>query len=508
MDFPLFYTKAISLLYLESKLTDASENSAELISKVLDSVKLPEATPGINLDQQVLEKLSSTLSYLCSLPANEPVDKNELLQRVKVNCGDDVNLYESMAMGLNTELDEVTLKSTISSLKRTVQSMYNENRFGDTFGKLYAEYKFKRNGIKSVPEFSKKVISSLEPFATDAGKEDPAIVGTLDLKDPSSLKVVLKEAVNNSSSVGILKTGWQCVNRALQGGFRRGEEWVLPARKHSYKTGFSLSLFKQIAIYNEPVLTVPTKKPLLLRITFEDTLSGNLEFLYKNLWFNEYGELPSIVGIELDVMIEYIMKKMQVTGYCVKMMRVKASEWTYRNIFNTIMNLEAQGYEVHLLMIDYLPLMPTTGCAEGPTGTALQDLYGRVREFCNIKGITVITPHQLSSDAILLKREGSQDFVKQVCGGSYYKGCKSLDQEVDGELYLEIEKANGRSYLTGMRGKHRGVDKIPDSDIYFVLPFPEKGPIPDDYGKREIALTKIGGRPIGSDQEDEFWVTS
>lgn len=40
----------------------------------------------------------------------------------------------------------------------------------------------------------------------------------------------------------------------LQGGFRRGEFWLIPALQHKFKTGFSLSIFSQIALYNKPYL--------------------------------------------------------------------------------------------------------------------------------------------------------------------------------------------------------------------------------------------------------------
>ncbi len=64
---------------------------------------------------------------------------------------------------------------------------------------------------------------------------------------------------------------------------------------------------------------------------------------------------------------------------------------------------------------------------------------------------------------------------------------------------------NGKSYLTIQRGKHRGVEILPESDMYMVLPFPQRGPIPDDYGKQPIHSRKIGGGPVGSGEEVPFF---
>ena len=56
----------------------------------------------------------------------------------------------------------------------------------------------------------------------------------------------------------------------LQGGFRRGQFSMIAALQHKYKTGFTLSILSQIAMYTKPYMKDSFKKPLLLRISFED----------------------------------------------------------------------------------------------------------------------------------------------------------------------------------------------------------------------------------------------
>jgi hypothetical protein len=300
-------------------------------------------------------------------------------------------------------------------------------------------------------------------------------------------------------------TGWQDLNKMLQGGFRRGESWVVGALQHKYKTGFTLSLFKQIAIYNKPAMVTVGKKPLLLRISFEDELVNNIKFLYQNLYENEFGETPDVKNTDLKVMSKYVKEKMEVNGYHVKMLRVNPSDWTYKDIQNTIMEYEANGYEVHLLMLDYLNMIPTTGCTQTTSGSDIVDMFLRIRNFCSARKITMITPHQLSTEAKQLVRDNRTDFVKEIAEKGYYAGTKQLDQGLDGELYIHIEKFEGRSYLTVQRGKHRVSDIIPDYDKYTVLPFPKKGGIQDDLGKPLISMSKIGGGVKGTAEEVPFF---
>ena len=81
-----------------------------------------------------------------------------------------------------------------------------------------------------------------------------------------------------------------------------------------------------------------------------------------------------------------------------------------------------------------------------------------------------------------------------------------MDNEVDIEIFIHIEKLNGRAYQTMQRGKHRGVNDTPDKDKYLVLPFPEDGrPILDDLNGADISCARVGAGPIGSAEEVPFW---
>jgi hypothetical protein len=211
---------------------------------------------------------------------------------------------------------------------------------------------------------------------------------------------------------------------------------------------------------------------------------------------------------ELDAYITkiaaYVQERMRVNGYEIKMLRVNPSEWTYKDLCNKILELEADGYEIHMCMVDYLPMMPTTGCLQGPTGTDVQDLYRRVRNFCAPRKIAFVTPHQLSTDAKQMIRDGKSDFVKELVGKGYYRGCKQIDQEVDLEIFIHIEKSNNESFLTIQRGKHRIIGQTDHRDLFCVLPFSKFGILFDVNGA-DTTRKKVGGGPVGSNDETPFW---
>jgi hypothetical protein len=280
---------------------------------------------------------------------------------------------------------------------------------------------------------------------------------------------------------------------------------MIAALQHKYKTGFTLSLLCQIAMYNKPYMIDTTKKPALLRISFEDDLTNNYQFIYQYLKYNETGALPDVRSDDVHEMVSYINNKLSVNGYEVFMMRVDPVNWTYKHIINRILELEAKGFEIHLAMVDYLSMVPTVGCnTSGPMGTDLRDMFRRIRNFCSGKKITFLTPHQLSTDAKELVRNGNTSFVKFIAEKGYYSGSKQLDQELDLELYIHIEKEAKESYLTIMRGKHRGVGIIPDDMKYMVLKFPKNAPIPDDLEKADSTLRRVGGA-LNEESNDELF---
>lgn len=505
VDNKLLLVKSITLLYRESLLSIKESNSADLVRTVLEQIKLPDVAITINNERDLLSGLRDTALYMCSNPIDTVYEKDDLLQRLKVNCSHDDRLYDAIAQGIDKEMDEASVKRTVLTIRKFLNDSFRENEIADKIRKASNKIMFEREKIKDMRVFVQGLMSELEPYQIEANRKDPAIVSSVDLGDMGSMTAVCEAIHELSNETTLLRTGWQDLNTMMQGGIRRGECITIQALQHNYKTGFSLTIFKQIAIYNVPVLDNPNKKPLLLRISFEDSLNANVQFLYQNFYENENGgKQPDIKQIDPKEMAAYVQERMQATGYHVKLMRVNPSEWTFKDIQNTVLELEANGYELHLLMLDYLPMIPTTGCDQGPAGHDYRDLVRRMRNFCSSKRIALITPWQISTDGKMQLREGRSEFVKHIAGMGYFAGSKQIDQEVDLELVIHIEKHSGRAFLTVQRGKHRLPTIISDAEKYFVLPFPEKGSILDDLNKPKISRRKLG-TSFGSEVDDKYY---
>jgi replicative DNA helicase len=509
MDHKLLLTTGITLLYLESQLETKTENSSGLVRRIILDAKLPDVSIGLDHSREILQALKNTAVWMCDQPLDQEHEPEEILMRLKVDTKDDVDLYQAFESFIAAEHTQNKIKKLILSKKKQINDYFREVELAAIIKDMSSTFNFRRDSISDLRQFVAETVAKLDPYQIDAILRDPAIVSDVDFSNIASVEKVFESVKEMDLGLGVLKTGYQGVNRILQGGFRRGEVWVAAALQHKFKTGFNLSVEETVALYNVPHMLDATKRPMLLRFTFEDTAEQNMRFIYEHLWENETGQkctkahMESMSSTEIS---QYCITRLQATGYTFRIIHVDPTQWTYQHLTNKIVELESEGYEIHMCVVDYLSLLNKKGLAPGgATGDDIRELFRRMKNFCTPRKICFITPHQLSSEAMQLIRNGSSDFVREIAEKNYYDGCKRLSQEVDGELFIHIEKVNKQSYLTIMRGKHRGMPVIEESEKYLVLEMHKIGGLRPDINGADSSLKKVGGGTVGSGDENPFW---
>jgi hypothetical protein len=506
----LLIVKAITLLYRESLLEQKDNSTDDLVRKILETIKAPEATIGITKEQEILEALKATALEMVNNGPDHTYIKTELLQQLKINCSSDEATYDSLAYGIEEELTDAENKKKVISIRRSLNNYFKDTSVEKILLKKSTEFRFKKESIKNTGKWISSLIAELEPFQSNTDEKDPAIIDEVDISDKESVKRVYESIKLENDGVGGFITGFQDVNKMIGGKFRLGEQWGLYGLQHNYKTGFSLTLFKQICQYNTPVLRDVKKKPLLVRISFEDSLILNFQYLYKNLWENETGKVLSkkdLKEIDHEVITEFVIKKLSETGFHIKLLFVNPSNWTYKDICNLVLKYESEGYEVQMVMVDYLTKISKEGCTQGAMGQDVRNLFERIKAFMSSKNILFITPHQLSTEAKNLIRDGHSDFVKRLPGGGWTADSKQIDQVIDGELFFHIERIRGKgeAYFTIQGGKLRRIEQVDEDDKYRVYKFVKRGVILDDLNKANSAMLKVGGTPLGEMSSEEAW---
>ena len=506
MDTRTLLAKVVALIFKTRQLEMFDHD--DLIRTILDTIK-------IDNKEQVFLGSNNTVKFkdyvVNLLEEKEGILLETLIPTLTILLENDVKLLNVIKDSISSDQDEGTIKRVISSHIKTLNNYYKETLAIEVISRMSYDLKFNRSKIGNFSNYLKDSIAELEPLATAVTSiKDPALVNEVDFENPESLSKVLEEVKNLNTNKSIYKFGWQALNRMTQGGLRAlgGELVTIAALQHNYKTSMSLSVFTQIATINTPVMTTEDiesgKKPLLLRISLEDNLTNNLQFMYQYLKAVD-GEIiraRDFDAIDTGEMTQYIMKKLTVNGFYIKMLRVDPSQMDVSYLINTIIGLEAQGYKVHVCMVDYVTMMSTRGCTQGATGADKRDLLRRIRNFMSARGVTFITPLQMSTEAKQLIRNGVPEhmLVKEVANRGYYADSKQLDQEIDLELYIHLASHNRRKYLTCHRGKHRLPTIVEnEDDLYFILPFVgPHAPIIEDINTDDISMRTLPRGVTGS----------
>lgn len=510
MDSNLLLVKTITLLYKESTLPNRDNYSSKLAMDILDGIKLPDVSSDFDRYRETLVSLRGTTKWLVELGATTNVDKTTLLQRIRVNVGSDEWLYEAFRQGIDGPDDEEVVKGQVQSLRNELTDYLASTKITEIMKRATHRLMFQPETIPNMREYIHEISLELEPFLHAQGKfQIDGEVDSADFSNPESVYALMAKGHAHTSKEGILKFGYQALNRMLgmNGGGRRGECCVVSALQHNFKSGWVKNMFKHMALYNVPYMKDTTKKPCLVFLSLEDELPETLLWYYVNLKENETGQPIDIKATHLLSVEEqerflreaatYVIDRLSETGYHIIFKRIDPSTLTYNVLFDYLDSLKADGMEIHALVIDYLAMMSKRGLSVTTVGSDIRDLWRRTRNYTSASDIFFVSPHQMSPAAKQLVRGNVEDLVKEVANKGYYDGCSTLDQEVDLEIYLGKVKVNGQWYLTVQRGKHRGlVQQTPETDLYFVLPFNDVGGIRDDISGRDTS-SKHAGANIG-----------
>jgi len=475
--------KSITLLYREKLVGELMhiipDMSVELVKNVVKTLesntKSNQLTGG---DSTIVDDLKYLVMDFYNNPDNH--DQLSLLQSLEIILKDKPNLIKVVDKSINTEIQLVSLKRSIVTLRNNLLNYHKEQNIKSLVSQAGYKLSVGSLGVDSMSDFVNKLVANLEALSTNSKTKDPAIVDELDVGDEGTMSEILDRVKETTDDSDLLKSGWTELNNMVQGGFRKGEFAMISALQHKYKSGFVQSLFMQLAMHNVPKLKDKDKKPLIIYLSLEDDVEIFTSFMYKYLYNNENNKLPRMDTVTGRDIANYIKVRLGRNGYHVKLLRINPNDYDYKRLTNKMLEYEADGYELHAVFIDYLSKLNTNGMvAKGGFGVDIRELYDKTRNFFSSRGTLCVTPHQLSTEAAQLIKNGvpNELFLEEVAGKNYTADSKQLSQVVDLELYLHIANIDRKPNLFVRRGKHRRANILDEKYLQFHLPFPYRAPI-------------------------------
>lgn len=506
MDVKALLAKCISLLFREGQ-SGENDLSKQLVLDVITTLKIN--SNDISGTDSTVNELKNVVLNMVS--KEHPTPYNDLIQHIRIACSSDVVLFESIQDNISFQLDEDELKRTILSYRFELNKYLKEKKATMLLDKMTFDLKFNRDKIGDLNQYMSSNLNGIIDLVNYSGEEIPGIICEVDLSDIDAVAEQFELIRKENDGSRTIKMPWQAMNRMTRGGLRLGQLTTVGGLAHNNKTGVSLSMFISGCIFNNPknLQTDQKKKPLMLLISFEDDMLIVLFNLY--ILLKENLENVKITDEDKQRLssreaAEYVYKKLSDTGYDIRIIRADSSTWSYAEIQSCILQFESQGYEIHLTLIDYLNLANKNGLSHSRADADIQELFRRTKNFFAAKNIALLTPVQLSPDAMELKRQGNKMLALQISDGSYYEGCRGLSREPELELFVDIVKDNGRKYQTFARGKHRGQNDTPEEHKFFILEFQKIGGLRWDVNGTDTSLSKFGSvRNADGEEEGAFW---
>lgn len=490
----LLLIKIISALYFENLSPDKNPLVMEECKEILSSLKFTGGSvSGLGSEEAAEEALRQTTEWMISvLMTNEvKLSRDNIMQRLMVNLHCDNEYVEVAKKYLSVDVTAQDARNRVNEILSELRYDKKQSKLKQTIYNAHNKLTFDSQNIDN-STFVQTLLTELENLNTSKSGELPGFVGMVNFDNYKEIEKVLKKASDLYDPKGIMSTGMQGLDRATGvGGIKRGECVNFGATTHNYKSGELIDLSLYIPFYNEPWLWDENKKPAIIQITFENTIEQNIGTMYKKLHEIRYQERITIDNINTIKAAKYLTEHFKTKGYHFFIESYDPNNFTIYDLIGLISKYIQNGYEIHAITCDYLPLIAHNTVADR-LDTKIQKTYEMIRNFCYPKGISFITGCQLSTEAATLQRDNTTTFTKKVNTGGWYMDCKSLHTKLDLEFILgKHVHQDGFTYLAYSRGKHRGGENTPQKHQHFWRRFDEFGGIVPDVGTDDKTMYRL-----------------
>lgn len=509
MDTKITLVNSIILLVLENKLADRTAPSNELAIELCEFAK-PKDVVVTEIGRDIITTLREIVTWMTDTPE---FDLTDLDNRLKIKLFHDEYIYNTISAEITRECKEEEDKARMMKRALSIRSEIKQSINRNKIMTILTNAVFKMNVVEAGTDEDKSLlpdlITSIEKLSGGGDTTHSGLMSAFKMTDLDSMIRAFKEAEAEFSLDGIIGyclQGFCNLFGDHQGG-RRGETILISALQHKFKSGTMQMMFTSACMLNTPHMIDENKKPLNLHISFENDARLDIMWMYSYIKENETGKPVSTRGMSDEEIAEaaaYVVEKLQTTGYNAEILRFDPSAFTFRDLFSLIEDYEARGYEIHHLTLDYLNMISKQGCTFGAQGQEIRDLFRRVRNFMARKKICFVTAHQMSTEAKALAREGVEMLVNEVAELGYYDSCRTLDNEVDMEIYQHLVKVGDRTFITWRRGKHRKATITAEKDKFCIYEMMQIATLPWDIGKEPMFSRKLGGG-TGENADKRSW---
>lgn len=316
-------------------------------------------------------------------------------------------------------------------------------------------------------------------------KETASISGvseSLSISDEEEYEAAITHLYNRSVNGSTkLKCGMEAFNRSLNGGYESDRCYIYLGLPGEGKSSTLLNLTLQLKANNKDVIPKdPTKRPCILFLTMENTLTETLERAFSILVSDE--DISSF-GSEKEIMRllrEHGLKVTNDSPIDIAFRYAPSNSVDTDYLYTLYEQLQSEGKEVICLVQDYIKRIRPRDfkLMNGDMRVALGAVVDEFKEFAIAKHIPVITASQMNRDAAKIIDEGryknESDLVRKI-GRSNIGESTLITENADSAFIIVPETgADGNRYLGVSNAKKRFKNQ---SAPWFYQPYSKERPL-------------------------------
>lgn len=487
----LILTKSIIATYFNRNVTESNAALPKLIANVLEKVKMPKAVLGEGGEGEIAQALRFTYDWLLGAMPGDKISPEDIKSRLLINCHFAEDYSELIHTMLDVDLeDKEHLEERIKSIMVELKNDLNVASIGSMVSDVHRKVNFSGDHF-DVTETLTALKDQIEEIQNANASMHEGFGGKVDFSNLESIEETMSGAVENLNLDGLLKTGLQGLNKMWGiGGMMRGGSYLYSARTHNYKTGILLDHCEWFCTLNTPRLFDEKKKPMILRVSFENKPEQDIPILYRSLWEAENQQKCDFASVDIKEAAKYIYEKYSQKGYHFEMVCFDPNNMDVWDLLNVLKGYEAEGYEIAAVIVDYMELITKKGSKHKRQDELIVYSYEVLRNYCFPRSITQVHAHQLNTATDdILRETGSAGFAKKTAGGGYHMNCRSLETKVDGSCNMHIHRMEDDAYLTMAWAKNRTCSDTSERAKSFAYKFQKFGGItPDLHLERSAAI--------------------
>jgi len=326
------------------------------------------------------------------------------------------------------------------------------------------------NAEQCITEALEKIAPLLGNKHTDDIKLPRGISSYVKSSDEEAMAEQFEEAKKRVDTRSVLKCGVQGWDRSLSdyGGLLRGQVVEIQATSGGSKSETVRMYMAGVGRHTKPFLMDEKKKPALVYITMEDSISRSISRVLTILRREKYERYDIPELSEEESVVQY-REFVESTGYTVINLRGRQKELTPKGIVAALQAISDDGYEIHICAVDYMGVLSFTDTEEANNSESIKTGYSILFTYLQEQKIAGLLCGQIAGGQYgKITEECEKDGLPKLVDGNLSSQSMNIINVLDTRVMVHVVKGDNRAFHQWAVGKNREGTAMPTKDKYCV----------------------------------------